>query len=295
MDYFTALLTRFFSILFGLLPFRVIYVLADFLSFLLYRVIGYRKAVVEDNLRKCFPEKSDEEINRLIRLSYKNLADITVESFKGFMMSERQIVARHKALNTELSDKLFESGKSAIFLPNHYGNWEWGALSASLQLKSETVVFYKPLSNPYVDRLIQKNRSRTGAKLISIQKTSRIFIKQKGKTTGYVMASDQSPSNANRSIWVSFLGRETAFLHGPETYARKYDIPVVFVDIQRVKRGFYTMFFILITDKPTELKEGEITARFAAILEKIIREKPENWLWSHRRWKLKKEPETFTK
>ena len=288
MNYITYIITRFFSVLIGLLPFWVLYLFSDFLRFVLYHVVGYRKAVVEDNLRKCFPEKDEKEIKRLVRLSYKNLADVTVESFKGFTMSERQIIARHKGLNPELVESFFDDKRSVIFLPNHYGNWEWGAMSPPPQLRQDCVALYKPLSNKLLDRYVRKNRSRTGAFLGSIYKTARIFEERKNKVTAYIMASDQSPSNAKKSIWVSFLGRETAFLHGPEMYARKYNYPVVFVDIQRVKRGFYTMVFTVLSDQPNTMKPGEITALYAKKLEEVIRKKPENWLWSHKRWKLKK-------
>jgi KDO2-lipid IV(A) lauroyltransferase len=288
MNYITYIITRFFSTLIGLLPFWVLYLFSDFLRFVLYNVVGYRKAVVEDNLSKCFPEKDEKEIKRLIRLSYKNLADVTVESFKGFTMSERQIIAHHKALNPEIVESYFNEGRSIIFLPNHYGNWEWGAMSPPPQLNQDCVVLYKPLSNKLLDRYVRKNRSRTGTFLGSIFKTARIFEERKNKVTAYIMASDQSPSNAKKSIWVNFLGRETAFLHGPEMYARKYNYPVVFVDIQRVKRGFYTMFFTVLSDQPNKMKPGEITTLYAKKLEEVIREKPENWLWSHKRWKLKR-------
>ncbi|RLD37247.1 MAG: hypothetical protein DRI89_15360 [Bacteroidetes bacterium] len=288
MDFITAGITRFFSFLIGILPFWVLYLFSDFLRFVLLNITGYRKAVVEDNLRKCFPEKDDSEIKRLIRLSYKNLADITVESFKGFTMSDQQIVARHKVIKPEMLDQFSEAGRGVILLPNHYCNWEWGAMSPSLQFKHQIVALYKPLSNKYIDRFVRKNRSRTGAFLGSIYKTAEIFEARKNEITGYVMASDQSPSNVKKSIWVDFLGRDTAFLHGPEMYARKYNTPVVFVDIQRVKRGFYTMDLTVISDQSKETKPGEITTTYAKLLEAVIQKKPENWLWSHKRWKLKR-------
>ena len=288
MNYFTYIITRFFSVLIGLLPFWVLYLLSDFLRFVLYNIVGYRKAVVEDNLRKCFPEKDEKEIKRLARLSYKNLADITVESFKGFTMSDKHIVARHKVIKPEMLNQFSEAGRGVILLPNHYGNWEWGAMSPSLQFKHDVVALYKPLSNKYIDRFVRKNRSRTGALLGSIYQTAEIFESHKDIITAYVMASDQSPSNAKKSIWVNFLGRDTAFLHGPEVYARKYNIPVVFVDIQRVKRGFYTMDLTVISDQSKETEPGDITTAYAKLLEAVIQKKPENWLWSHKRWKLKK-------
>lgn len=289
MEFLTAIITRFFSFLIGILPFWLLYTLSDILRFFLLTIFGYRKAVVEDNLRKCFPDKDDTEIKRLIRLSYKNLADVTVESFKGFTMSDKQIIERHKIINTEMLDQFSEVGRGVILLPNHYGNWEWGAMSPSLQYKHDVVVLYKPLSNKFIDRFGRKNRSRTGAFLGSIYKTAELFEERKNKITAYIMASDQSPSNVKKSIWVKFLGRETAFLHGPEVYARKYNLPVVFVDIQRVKRGFYTLDLTLISDQSRDTKVGEITTQYAHSLEGVIQKKPENWLWSHKRWKLKKQ------
>ncbi len=288
MDYITAIITRFFSFLIGMLPFWVLYLLSDFLRFILYNIIGYRKAVVVKNLKDSFPEKSEAEIKRLAHLSYKNLADVTVESFKGFTMSDKQIVARHKVIKPEMLDQFSDAGRGVILLPNHYGNWEWGAMSPSLQFEHDVVALYKPLSNKYIDRFVRENRSRTGAFLGSIYKTAEIFEERKDNITAYVMASDQSPSNAKKSIWINFLGRETAFLHGPEMYARKYNMPVVFVDIQRVKRGFYTMDLTIISDQSSDTKAGEITTRYVHLLEEVIRKKPENWLWSHKRWKLKR-------
>jgi len=216
MDFITAGIIRFFSVLLGMLPFRILYMFSDFLRFVLLNVVGYRKSVVEDNLRKCFPEKDEKDINRLVRLSYKNLADVTVESFKGFTMSDAQIVARHKVIKPEMLNRFSEKGRGVILLPNHYGNWEWGAMSPSLYFNHEVVVLYKPLSNKYIDRFVRKNRSRTGGQLVSIYQTAEIFEAHKDKVTAYVMAADQSPSNKAKSIWIRFLGRDTAFLHGPE-------------------------------------------------------------------------------
>jgi KDO2-lipid IV(A) lauroyltransferase len=277
-----------FVFVIGILPFRVLYFFSDITYFILYYITGYRKSVVSDNIRKSFPDKSEEEIKRLIKLSYKNLADVIVEGFKAFTMSDRQIRERHKVLNPEIIDELENNKKGIIATPCHYGNWEWGALSASLFFDMTTVVLYKPLSNPHINRFVNKNRSRTGGQLISIYETSKTFKKFKGQRPLYIMASDQSPSNPKRAIWVNFLGRKTAFLHGPELYAKKYNYPVIFVDIQRVKRGFYELQLSIISDYSAETKENEITSKYAKKLEEAILNKPENYLWSHKRWKHQK-------
>ncbi|MCB2209148.1 MAG: lysophospholipid acyltransferase family protein [Bacteroidetes bacterium] len=277
-----------FVFVIGILPFRVLYIFSDLMYFVLLYMMRYRKSVVRKNLESCFPEKSKKEIDKLIRLSYKNLTDVIVEGFKAFTMSDRQIRERHKVLNPEILEDLVYNKRGVIAAPCHYGNWEWGSMSPSLYFKHKIIVFYKPLSNPYINRFVNKNRSRTGGILTSIYKTSETFKELTDQKVIYIMAADQSPSNAKRAIWVDFLGRETAFLHGPEIYAKKYNYPVIFTDIKRVKRGFYELTLSIISDHSSKTTKGEITSLYAEKLETAIINKPEDYLWSHKRWKHQK-------
>ena len=285
MNYVLSLITRFFILLFAIMPFWLLYIFSDILYFFLYKVAKYRVAVVKDNLKKSFPEKTPEELKRIERLAFRNISDITVESLKAFTMSKEQIYKRHNVINESKVKYVYEKAGGIIALPNHYGNWEWGAMSC-MQMAWPGIAIYKPLSNKYLNDYIQKNRSRLGTELVSIYDTARIFVANKDKKKNYVMASDQSPSNAKKAYWVKFLGRDTAFLHGLEVYSRKYNYPAVFVDIQRVKRGHYELELTVLSDEPQKLKDGELTQIFANKLEEVIRKKPENWLWSHKRWKL---------
>jgi len=289
MDFLLTIVLAFFIFLIGLIPFRVLYIISDFLRFVLYRVIGYRKKVMKENIRNSFPGLSEAEQKKLIKQSYKNIADVFVEGIKGFTISNKQVVARHKFINLEFLKPYKEAGKSVILLPAHYGNWEWGGLSIPLQFDyNQAVVLYKPLSNKFADRMMKKNRSRTGIFMGSIYKTAKLFQVYAPQTSTFFLIADQSPSDVSRAYWTTFMGRETAFLPGPERYARLYNLPVIFVDVQRVKRGYYEISFSLITDNSTSMPKGEITTRYARKLEDVIREKPEDWLWSHRRWKHKK-------
>jgi len=287
MNFISSLATRFFILLFAILPFWILYLFADLFYLIVYKIARYRLDIVRDNLRKSFPEKDEKELRRIERLSYRNLADITVESLKAFTMSKKQIFARHKVINEDEISYVYKNHGGIIALPNHYGNWEWGAMSC-MQLQWPGIALYKPLSNKYLDSYVRKNRSRLGTELVSIYDTARCFIANKDKKKNYVMASDQSPSNKGKSYWIDFLGRETAFLHGPDVYAKKYNYPAVFVDIQRVKRGYYELELTVLADNPQELSDGEVTRRFANKLESVIRKKPEDWLWTHKRWKLRK-------
>jgi len=275
-----------FIYLLWLIPFRLLYILSDFVAYVLF-TIGYRKAVVVDNLTKCFPELSKKEITHTTKLFYKNLADVLVEGIKSFTMSSKQIKERHKVLNPEICDSFIAEGKSIIFVPCHYGNWEWGSMSSGLYFPLNVIVFYTPLSNRYMDKYVKKSRAKFGTLLTSNKETSKTFDKNSTSISGYIMAADQSPSSTKNAVWVNFLGRRTAFLHGPEKYARNYNFPVIYVDIQRIKRGYYELELSIISDVHENLAEGEITTMYAQKLEEAIRNKPENWLWSHRRWKLK--------
>lgn len=273
-------------IILALMPFRVIYILSDFLAFILHRLAGYRKRVVLENLKSIFPELQGIELQKLVREIYRNVSDIVIEGIKAFSMSKEAVNLRHVITNPEILDPYFQRGQSIIVVTGHYGNWEWGAFSASLQTRFKVVGFYKPLRNKRIDRFARESRSKYGTELASIYGTPKAFEENKGQAVIYLMAADQSPSNREKAYFVNFLGRDTAFLHGPEKYARQYNFPVMYVDIRRVKRGYYRLEMSLLSDDASGLQDGEITQRFADKLGSVIRETPANWLWTHRRWKL---------
>ncbi len=287
MNLILTVIAWFFIILISLLPFRVLYIFSDVVRFFLQHVFGYRKSVIQSNLRRCFLDWSADEIDALTTAAYKNLTDVMVEGFKVFTMSKRQLVQRHRVLNPELLDQLSETSKSFIATPCHYGNWEWGALAPAMQKRDfQFVAFYTPLSNPYLDRRIRSNRSRTGTLLASTHATSLTFDELRDTDSIFIMAADQSPSKPDRAIWVDFFGQKTAFLNGPEKHAKQHNLPVIFADIQRVKRGFYTLELSLLEGNPQSAPPESITQAYAHRLEEIIRHDPGNWLWSHKRWKM---------
>lgn len=209
-----------------------------------------------------------------------------IEGIRAFSISTKQATRRFKFLNPEIFDPFREQEKGVILVLGHYANWEWAAVSTPLYLRFKNLItFYKPLSNPFLDKYIKKNRTRTGMKLVSISATGATFRKYEKNPALFILVADQSPSNPNKAIWIPFLKRDTPFLNGPEKYAKHYSLPVVFIDIQRVKRGFYEAEFSVLTTDPDNLPDGEITRLYARKLEEIIYKKPEDWLWSHKRWK----------
>lgn len=274
-------------VIIGLTPFFLLYGLSNVIQFFLYRVFRYRKKVVFQNLEGSFPLMTRNDLQRTTSLFYKNLTDVFLESIKAFTMGRKQIIKQHRITNPEVLEPFYKTGQCIIGVTGHYCNWEWGSLSASLQSKYPVVAFYKPLQNKLIDRFVRWSRSRFGTTLVPIGQTSLAFKKHRFQTI-FLMAADQGMPHKfkDKAIWVQFLNRETAFLYGLEKHARSNNIPVIYVDVQRVKRGYYTVELSVLTTNPIELPEGKLTEIYARKLESIILKKPENWLWSHRRWKL---------
>jgi Kdo2-lipid IVA lauroyltransferase/acyltransferase len=274
-------------VIIGILPVSVIYGFSSLIGFVLFRIIGYRKDVVRKNLEGSFPGISENELKRITQLFYKNLADVFVEGIWAFTMSKKQVYRRHRIINPEILEPFALTNQSLIAVTSHYTNWEWGTLSANAVPGYNIVAFYKRINNKLIDKLVRLNRSKFGTTLASINETSITFEKLKDKKTIFLMASDQGMPKkfAEKAYWVHFLNRNTPFLHGMEKHARLNNLPVVYIDIQRVRRGYYTIELSVLTAKPLELKEGFLTEMYARKLESIILKKPADWLWSHRRWK----------
>jgi Kdo2-lipid IVA lauroyltransferase/acyltransferase len=284
----------FLAVLFiGLLPAPLLYVFSNLLRFIAFWIIGYRRDVVKKNLESSFPGIPNNELKRVTHLFYKNLADILLEGIWAFTISRKQILIRYRIINPEVIMQFSESGQSIIGVTGHYANWEWGSLSASLQTDFNVIAFYKPMNNIYIDKFVRWSRSRFGTTLAPINETTLTFEKYKDVKTLFLMAADQGMPKkfSERAYWIQFLNHDTPFLHGMEKHARINNLPVIYVNIQRVRRGYYTLELSVLTAKPLELEKGALTEMYARKLESIIIKKPENWLWSHNRFKLTRQVE----
>ena len=267
-------------------PFFMVFFWADVFYFIIYYVAGYRKKVVIDNLRKSFPEKSDAEIKVLTKKFYHHLADVTLEAIKAMTISRKQIQKRYVVENVEIPNEYFDRGQSVLLLTSHYGNWEYGMLATDMAIKHQTVALYLPLTNKYSEKYGVTRRGRFGMKMVAVQQTKSVFDGSIGNGPfGVIMAADQSPSNVERAIWLDFLHHDTACIHGPEAYARKMNMPALYMKISKPRRGHYKLTFEKLIDNPQQYEQGEITKLYFSRLEKDILECPEFWLWSHRRWK----------
>ena len=273
------------------MPFRAIYVLSDFLFYLVYYVVPYRKKVVLKNLKRSFPEKSTVEINAIAKGFYQHFCDLMVESFKMFHVTEDELRERFVFKDKEIMEQLYKQNRSVILAGGHYNNWEVFAVACKMGLPHKCLALYKPLKNKWFDKKMRASRSRYGLNMWSIKEAKEMFEQEKNNLTAAIFAIDQSPSSAKRCHWVKFLNQDTGVSYGAEKYAKENNSAVVFGRINKVKRGHYTFESVLITDKPQQEPNGYILEALTKTLEADIIKQPEFWLWSHNRWKRKKPEE----
>lgn len=272
----------------SLLPMRVIYIVSDLLCAVLYHIVKYRRDVVYTNLKNAFPEKSEAEINQITKAFYKNLCDIFIEVLKMTTISGKTVLRRNVFDDISILEKFKSENKSVVSVLGHFGNWEWGGLSLSINSPLPVYSVYRPLSNAYFDRFMLRVRSRFGLHLVEMEDIYRTLLRQNEPTLS-VFIADQSPPNTKATYWTTFLSQDTPVFLGVEKIALRLNYPVVFLYPLRVKRGHYRIYCKLLAEDTSRLTgEHEITELHTKFLEQLIREYPEQWLWSHKRWKHKK-------
>jgi KDO2-lipid IV(A) lauroyltransferase len=272
----------------SLLPLAVTYRLSDFLFYLNYYVIGYRKTVVLNNLSNAFPEKTATEIDEIAKRFFRHFCDLIVEAIRVFSMPEKEMLRRCQLKNPELLEDYYKQGKSVIIIAGHYNNWELAATACDLQIPHQTVGIYKPLRDPFINKLIQDSRMRFGLQLMEKKKVKQGFEENQERLTATLFGADQSPVVPSKAYWMNFLNQDTAVMFGSEKLAKTYDLPVVFGRVIKLKRGYYHFEFETVEDHPTQSPHGSITERHTRILEQEIIKAPQYWLWTHKRWKHKR-------
>ena len=270
------------------LPNKFLYGLSNVLILILGRFIKYRNHIITSNLRNSFPNKSKREINEIKLGFYNHFCDLIIESIKGFTISRRNIENRIKINNQDLLNSFAEKGKNVILIGGHYNNWEMTAQRMPLVSKHDLFAIYKPLRNKFYDLKMKNSREKFGLKMISMKNTKDYFNNISGNPRAIIFGSDQSPSNSKNAYWINFLNQDTGFLFGAEKYSKEFNWPVIYVSIQKVRRGSYEVNYKLITGNPISESNGEIIEKFAKFLENDIKNQPSFWLWSHDRWKKKK-------
>jgi KDO2-lipid IV(A) lauroyltransferase len=280
----------------SILPHRLFYGFSDFVFFLVYRVIGYRRKVVQDNLNLVFPEKSEKEIQRIEKEFFRHMCDMFLETVKTMNLSKEQVRKKYDVRNIEVLKEL-EKERSILIVCSHYANWEWN-VSINNYVKSKGYAVYQKIGNVYFDKFIKKVRARWNTTLITQQQTVKTVVRNKrdGVIGIFGMVSDQSPQAHRAQYWADFMDIKVPIFNGAETMARKLDLAVVFLKVSKVKRGYYKAEFIPIAESGKQTKENEITDTFLRLTEQQIKERPEHYLWTHKRWKHRdKTPASFAK
>ncbi|MFN8253395.1 MAG: lipid A biosynthesis acyltransferase [Ferruginibacter sp.] len=269
----------------SLLPFFILYGISDFIAFLLYHVIGYRKKIVLGNLAIAFPGKTDQERRAIAKKFYRYFTDTFIETIKFISISKKQLQKRSTG-SFDIINNLIDKGYSINLMAGHQFNWEYANLLYALNLKIPFVGVYMPIKNKALNKIFFDFRNRYGTILISAtdfkNKMHDVFKSQ------YILAlaADQNPGAAASGYWMNFFGRPTPFVTGPEKGAVRNNAAVVYVGFKKISRGHYHFDVTLLAEQSKGLPVGELTRRYRDILEKTIRQDPANYLWSHRRFKF---------
>lgn len=274
----------------GHLPLGLLYPVAWLVYLFIFYVSGYRKAVVLDNLAHAFPEQSETEITLLAKKFYRQFAEVALEMARARYMSQEAFQRRVEVMNPDLLiDSSQGLSRTVIILTIHQGNWEWmlHGMSATLGVPLDPV--YKPLHSRAADRFMREVRGRFGARPLPMKMAPRDILRRRREFRLIAMVADQSPIRRERSYWTHFLNREAAFYLGAEAMARSAACPVIFAQCRRVRRGHYQIELHPLGEPPYTSQEGNLTERYVRMAEQAIREQPESWLWSNRRWKRRRE------
>ncbi|GGG41334.1 lipid A biosynthesis protein [Dokdonia pacifica] len=278
-----------YPLLWGLskLPFKVLYFISDMVYILIYHIIGYRKKTVRYNLITAFPEKSSQELKQIEKKFYHHLCDLFIEMIKTLSIKKEQLTARMTYTNIEVVQGYEAQGKSGIVILGHYASYEW-SFAIQLYMKNTGHGIYKKIKNAHFDGLVRRIRGRWNTELIANKFAAKRMKKNQelGMTSMYGFVADQSPRLGKSHYWTSFLGHELPFFTGVERISKELDLPIVFLKVKKTKRGHYEGTFIELAKNPKEFPDYKITDAFAKTLEDQIREAPQYYLWTHKRFKL---------
>jgi KDO2-lipid IV(A) lauroyltransferase len=276
--------------LISILPFPIFYAFSDVVCFLVYRIIGYRKKTVRYNIALALPHLSIKEQRAVERKFYSHLCDLFLEMIKTLTLSKEGIQKHFVFTNIDLYHEYEAKNKSIVILYGHYASWEWST-SIGLYAKFRGIGVYKKIKNKYFDKLVQHIRSRYNAELVDTKNTIRVVTEnqRKGLKAVYGFISDQNPKPHKALLWDHFMGYTVPIQTGGEVLARKLDLNIIYLKIEKIARGKYEATFVPLCDEVKETPEFEITKRFLREVEKQILEKPEYYFWTHKRWKYKQE------
>jgi KDO2-lipid IV(A) lauroyltransferase len=277
-------MTKFFS----RLPMCALYAFSTFLYWLAFYVVRHRRQVIREQLEKVFPALSEAERERLHKQFLKNFCDVMVEVLKSVSMAEADMRAHVRIVNLDLARRYLDAGQSVMLVTSHLCNWEWLLHGVAVQLGYPVDAAYKPLHDQWAERLMLEIRSRFGARLIPAKELLADFLKRRAIVRALAMNADQAPVSTDKRYWTQFLGQDTAFYIGAEQIARATRLPMIYMVMRRVRRGYYEVELQSLWDGREPTAPNAVTERYARACEIDVLKSPADWLWSYRRWRLKK-------
>ncbi len=280
-----------FVLLLSKLPFRVLYIISDVVFLILYYIVGYRRDVVLFNLKTAFPEMDKATLKETEKRFYHHFCDLFIEVIKTLSISEQTLRDRYLFTNIEVLQKYVDKDQPVLVTMGHYASYEWVFALATLLKNHPGYAIYKKIKNPYFDKMIRDIRSKWNSTLVpnkqAREKIKEVLATQKGFAYfGFIM--DQSPSNSNKKHFSNFLSVQTPFFTGVEKLSKQYDLPVLFLGTTRVKRGYYSSTFSVLTDTPNQHPDFAITDAYAKTLTELIIKDPAYYFWTHKRFKFLK-------
>ncbi len=272
-----------------MLPFRLLYLFSDIVYFFVYKIIGYRRKTVRENLALALPKLTDEERLVIEKKFYHHMCDMFLEMIKTMNISKEEICKRFVFKNIDMYKELEKQGKSVAIICSHYASYEW-IISMNYYSSFAGYGIYKQIKNPYFDKLVHKIRSRFNAKLITTKQTVPTIINNNKNNilSLYGFASDQSPKAKGALHWSKFMGIEVPVHVGAEMLSKRYNMNLLYLNTKKIKRGYYEATLELLSDNPKEIPNFALTDQYLELLEKQIYEAPEYYLWTHKRWKYRK-------
>jgi KDO2-lipid IV(A) lauroyltransferase len=277
---------RILGLFLAYLPGRLFYILSDGIAFVLRILVRYRKSVVESNIDLAFPNLSQKEKRRIVKKFYAHFTDVLLETLQLLAFRKGMLERRIRIENTAILEQCKAEGKPVLAVGGHTGNWEWLGTALGKLSGFEVMAAYRPLASANADCMIKKMREQEGTQLIPSTQIYRAILKTTEPVLVYLIA-DQAP-HPNQAYWMDFLGRDTPVFWGPEKIARSKEFVVVYLAMQRVRRGHYSIQLRELKDRGLLDTEGALTEWHVRELERDIRTTPEAWLWSHKRWKHKR-------
>ena len=276
------------------LPMGILHGMARCIAWVLLHIVHYRVKVVQENLSRSFPTLDEQDKTRLISEVYLHLADMIVETIKMLTLSRKEVMKRYVFENPEIMQEYITRHQSVIWTSGHHNNWEFMVLSLGMQTPLHGVGVGKRLSNRILGNILHKLRTRYGTEVVYADNVRTTMEQHNTQHDGciYMMLADQSPNDKHKCYWTSFLNQNSGIIYGPEYFAKKYNLPVLFYKVKKIKRGYYSFRVEKITNTPQTTPHGFITEQYTGLMETTILENPEFWLWTHRRWKLKQPLQT---